>query len=115
MTFKEALQDDLETAYFDEDEFADELVIDGEHVVGIMQDFTNESPNDTHSFSKVNIKESVVKGRFLLYLRENDVKNMRRKKFTANSNVVINGKHYFVEDSKTIGGVTKVTIYKAMV
>ena len=113
MTFKESLQDDLDNVFFDSEELAAEHIIDGEKVIVVMQDFVYTSARTPgQQGSMINKKESATnKGSFLLYIRENDVKKLRRKRITAKSTINIDGKNYFVEDSKTSGGVNKVIIY----
>ena len=110
MNFKEAFESDLDEAFFDLDEFAEEIKIDGKKTVAIKQE--------------VNLKDAgnVLKGRFnprentqnstdfTLYIKEKDAK----RRFTANALINIDGEPMFVRSAKKLRGMIQITVGKKM-
>ena len=110
MNFKEAFESDLDEAFFDLDEFAEEIKIDGKKTVAIKQE--------------VNLKDAgnVLKGRFnprentqnstdfTLYIKEKDAK----RRFTANALINIDGEPMFVRSVKKLRGMIQITVGKKM-
>ncbi|MBO5032140.1 MAG: hypothetical protein J6C19_07960 [Lachnospiraceae bacterium] len=97
MTFKEAYQDDLENAFFDEDEFADRHSIDGEECMVIVTDAKSEDAQKVYGRAKtaLNPKESAVSRiSHIIYVREKDIK----RKLTVNAVINLDGKNYFIHN-----------------
>lgn len=104
MNFREALEDDLENAFFDEDEFASRHVIDGEECTIVMTEITSAEAKTRKS---LNPKESAINDiRYVLYIREKDMK----RKLTVNAMISLDGKKYFVRDVKHHEGMYEVAI-----
>lgn len=118
MGFKEALQEDLDNVFFDPEEFAGEHTIDGEVVTIIKQDmsFINAKKSGSGSRAGFNTKGLAANNNnVVVFIREEEVKKLKRKRFTANSMINLDGKKYFVSEVKTEGGITKLTMSITMV
>lgn len=110
-SFKEAYQDDLDNAFFDEDEFADKHTIDGEECVIILTDVTSAAASYSRAKSAINPKETAVnKISHVIYIRDTEVKKLKRKKFTSGAMISLDGKNYFVQDVKYSAGVYRLEI-----
>lgn len=105
MNFREAFEDDLENAFFDEDEFASRHVIDGEECTIVMTETISAEVKMRKS--SLNPKESAINDiRYVLYIREKDMK----RKLTVNAMISLDGKKYFVRDVKHREGMYEVAI-----
>jgi len=118
MGFKESLQDDRNNVFFNTEEFADEHVIDKETVMAIVQEinFSNLRKAVQSTRSGCNSKERALnKNGLLVLIQEEDVKKLKRKKFTVNSMITLDGSRYFVSDVSTSGGITKLTVHTTVI
>lgn len=118
MGFKESLQEDLDNVFFDPEEYASEHTIDGEAVTIIKQDvsFIDAKKFESSQRATFNPKENAAnRNHILVYIREEEVKKLKRKRFTANSMINLDGKKYFISEVKTEGGITKLTMSITMV
>lgn len=111
-SFKEAYQDDLDNAFFDEEEFAEKHTIDGEECVIILKDMTSVDASATgRARSEMNPKETAInKVSYIIYIRDTDLEKLKRKKFTCNAVIILDGKNYFVQDVKHTNGMYKLAI-----
>lgn len=108
-SFKESYQDDLENAFFDEDEFASRHTIDGKECTVILID--NTSTARALLKNALNPKEAAVnKISSILYIRDMDAEKLKRTKFTSNSVINLDGKKYFVQNVSHTDGVYRLTI-----
>lgn len=110
MNFKEAYQDDLATAFFDDEEFAGIHTIDGKECTVILTDVKKEGARKYYERSRAtfNQKETAVnKVSYILYVRETD---MDRKKLTTNAMIELDGKKYFILDVGLSAGVYTLAI-----
>lgn len=106
MNFKDVYREDLENAFFDEDEFAEKHMIDGKEYTIVLTEVKAEDARE-HVKKSVNPKETAInKVKFVLYIREKDVE----RKITVNSMINLDGKKYFVLDVIKMRGVYKVSI-----
>lgn len=107
--FKDSVAYDLNHTFFRSDEIAGEHKIDGEAVIAIVQDtdFTNASNSRN---GRVNVKEtSTNKEAIEVYIREEEVRRLKRGKITANSMINIDGKKMFVVEAKAFSGIVHFT------
>lgn len=111
MGFKESLQEDLNNVFFNPEEFASEHTIDGEKITIVFQEVSFvDAMKNRSARAAFNPKETAVnKNTVFIYIQEEEVKKLKRKKFTANSMITLDGRRYFVSEVRTEGGVTKLT------
>lgn len=108
-SFKEAYQDDLENAFFDEEEFAGRHTVDGEECMLILTDNTSTVP--VLLKNALNQKETAVnKISHILYIRDTEAEKLKRTKFTVNAMIHLDGKKYFVQDVKHTDGVYRLAV-----
>lgn len=110
MTFKEAYQEDLADAFFDDEEFASSHIIDGKECTVILIDVKNEGARKYYerSRSTFNPKETAInKVSYILYVREADIE---RKKITTNAVIELDGKKYFVLNVGLSAGIYTLAI-----
>jgi len=97
MNFKEAYADDLNTTFFDMDEFASEHTIDGKpyDVVVTRSDTEGSEPSRGEGNRVKNPKErDIASYRQKIYIRDRDFK----RKITPHATIKFDGQNYFVED-----------------
>lgn len=105
-SFKDAYQEDLDNAFFDEDEFAEKHVLDGEECLVIITDVNAVLPHDRGK-AALNPKEAAVnKVSYILLVRDRDLK----RKVTSGAMITLDGKKYFVQDVKHQKGVYRLEI-----
>lgn len=108
-SFKEAYQDDMENAFFDEEEFAGKHTIDGKECTLILTDNTSTAPALLKN--ALNPKETAInKISRNLYIRDTEAGKLERTKFTVNAMINLDGKKYFVQDVRHTDGVYRLTI-----
>lgn len=103
MNFKEAYQDDLNNAFFDEEEFASKHMIDGKECTIVLFEVTSlEAAKST-----INPKETAInKISYIIHVKDTEL----RKKITTNALINLDGKKYFVQSVKHIDGVYVIAI-----
>lgn len=107
--FKEAYADDLESAFFDEEEFASKHTIDGHECTIVLIDVTSADARMTYRSEKTSMisKETAInKTSYILYIRDTELK----RKITSNALINLDGKKYFVQDVKHTDGVYRLAI-----
>lgn len=110
MNFKEAFESDLDEAFFDLDEFAEEIKIDGKKMVAIKQEVNMKDAGNVLKGS-FNPRENTQNSTdFTLYIKEKDAK----RRFTANALINIDGEPMFVRSVKKLRGMIQITIGKKM-
>ena len=110
MNFKEAYEDDLDEAFFDEDEFAEKHLIDGVEMLAIKQEINFKDAGNVlkGSFNpRENTQNDVG---FSLFIKAKDAK----RRFTANSIIVVDKERMFVKDVKKTQGIIQITVGKRM-
>lgn len=108
MNFKEAYQEDLENAFFDQDEFASTHTIDGEEHSIVLVDMKSADAKGAYGRkSSLNPKETAInKVSYTVYIKEKDVK----RKFTSNAMINLDGKNYYIHDVGRTEGVYRLDI-----
>lgn len=105
MTFKEAFADDLNTTFFDTDEFASSHTIDGHTCDVVVTRNDTEQAKMTYYGQKrstINPKErDIAQYEQKVYIRDADLK----RKITPHSTIKFDGQNYFVEDVDHPDGV----------
>ncbi len=110
-SFKEAYQDDLANAFFDEDEFASRHTIDGVECTVILTDCTNSPLSPSRSKYALNPKETAIdKVSHIVYIRDTEAERLKRTKFTGNARIDLDGRKYFVQDVKHADGMYRLAI-----
>ena len=110
MNFKEAFESDLDEAFFDLDEFAEEIKIDGKKTVAIKQEVNLKDAGNVLKGS-FNPRENTQNSTdFTLYIKEKDAK----RRFTANALINIDGEPMFVRSVKKLRGMIQITVGKKM-
>ena len=110
MNFKEAFESDLDEAFFDQDEFAEEIKIDGKKTVAIKQEVNLKDAGNVLKGS-FNPRENTQNSTdFTLYIKEKDAK----RRFTANALINIDGEPMFVRSVKKLRGMIQITVGKKM-
>lgn len=110
MNFKEAFESDLDEAFFDLDEFAEEIKIDGKKMVAIKQEVNLKDAGNVLKGS-FNPRENTQNSTdFTLYIKEKDAK----RRFTANALIDVDGERMFVRSVKKLRGMIQITIGKKM-
>ena len=110
MNFKEAFESDLDEAFFDQDEFAEEIKIDGKKMVAIKQEVSLKDAGNVLKGS-FNPRENTQNSTdFTLYIKEKDAK----RRFTANALINIDGEPMFVRSVKKLRGMIQITVGKKM-
>lgn len=110
MNFKEAFESDLDEAFFDQDEFAEEIKIDGKKMVAIKQEVNMKDAGNVLKGS-FNPRENTQNNTdFTLYIKEKDAK----RRFTANALINIDGEPMFVQSAKKLRGMIQITVGKKM-
>ena len=110
-SFKEAYQDDLDNAFFTEEEFASRHTIDGEECTIILTDCTNSTPPSRSVKSMFTHKETAInKISYIVYIRDVEVEKLKRPKITTNAVINLDGKKYFVQDVNHTDGVYQLAI-----
>lgn len=111
-SFKEAYQDDLDNAFFDEEEFADKHIIDGEECTIILTDMTSvDASSYGHVKSVMNSKETAInRVSHIILVQDTEVDKLKRTKLTCNAMINLDGKKYFVQDVKHQNGMYRLTI-----
>lgn len=110
MNFKEAFESDLDEAFFDLDEFAEEIKIDGKKMVAIKQEISLKDAGNVLKGS-FNPRENTQNSTdFTLYIKEKDAK----RRFTANALIDVDGERMFVRSVKKLRGMIQITIGKKM-
>lgn len=110
MNFKEAFESDLDEAFFDLDEFAEEIKIDGKKTVAIKQEVNLKDAGNVLKGS-FNTRENTQNSTdFTLYIKEKDAK----RRFTANALINIDGEPMFVRSVKKLRGMIQITVGKKM-
>lgn len=108
-SFREAYQDDLENAFFAEDEFAGKHTIDGKECTLILTDNTSTAP--VLLKNALNPKETAVnKISHIIYIRDTEAEKLKRTKFTSNAVINLDGKKYFVQNVNHTDGVYRLAI-----
>ncbi len=108
-TFKDYFQEDLDTTFFDESEFASKHIIDGEEKVVVLVEAVNQDAKMSYGMMKqtLNPKETAInKIIYTMYVREKDM----RKRVTTNSLIQLDGKNYFVKSVTNTNGVYKLQL-----
>lgn len=109
MNFKEAYQDDLQMAFFDNEEFASRHNIDGVECTIILIEMANQGARKyyTRAKSTFNQKETAINlVTYIAYIRACDVK----RKFTTNALINLDGKKCFIQDVRLQEGVYILTL-----
>lgn len=109
MNFKEAYQDDLLMAFFDDEEFASRHNIDGVEYTIILTDMENQAARKYYgrARSTFNQKETAINlVKYIVYIRECDVK----RKFTTNALINLDGKKCFIQDVRLQEGIYILTL-----
>lgn len=109
MNFREAYQDDLANAFFDEDELASKHTIDGKECTVILTGTKREGARKYYgrAQSTFNQKETAVnKVSHVVYVRETDI----QRKLTVNAVINLDGKKYFILDVEFHEGVYTLVI-----
>lgn len=110
MNFKEAFESDLDEAFFDLDEFAEEIKIDGKKMVAIKQEVSLKDAGNVLKGS-FNPRENTQNNTdFTLYIKEKDAK----RRFTANALINVDGERMFVRSVKKLCGMIQITVGKKM-
>lgn len=110
-SFKEAYQDDLDNAFFDEEEFADRHTIDGEECTIILTDVTSTDASPRGVKTALNPKETAInRVSHIIYIRDTEVEKLKRTKFSCNAMINLDGKTYFVQDVKHQNGMYRLAI-----
>lgn len=110
MNFKEAFESDLDEAFFDLDEFAEEIKIDGKKTVAIKQEVNLKDAGNVLKGS-FNPRENTQNSTdFTLCIKEKDAK----RRFTANALINIDGEPMFVRSVKKLRGMIQITVGKKM-
>lgn len=110
-SFKEAYQDDLENAFFDEEEFASRHTIDGVECTVVLTECTNSAPSTSRLRYALNPKETAIdRISHVVYIRDAEAEKLKRTKFTCNARIDLDGKKYFVQDVKHADGVYRLAI-----
>lgn len=102
--FKEAYQDDLNNAFFDEEEFASKHTIDGEECTIVLIDMSSTDAKTYYGRTKSNLnpKETAINRiSHIIYIRDTELK----RKVTINAMITLDGKNYFVQGVKYTDGV----------
>lgn len=108
MNFREAYEDDLEQAFFDPEEFAEEHTIDGKKVLAVVMDAGLTQANDRRQ-GAFNPKDmSINTDSKTVYLME---KNCERK-FAPNTPINIDGKRMIVIKTGKLHGIVRLTVRK---
>lgn len=110
MNFKEAFESDLDEAFFDLDEFAEEIKIDGKKTVAIKQEVNLKDAGNVLKGSFNPRENTQNRTDFTLYIKEKDAK----RRFTANALINIDGEPMFVRSVKKLRGMIQITIGKKM-
>lgn len=100
--FKEAYQDDLDNAFFDEEEFAEKHLIDGEECTVVLTDMSSGAASYGQRKYALNPKETAInKVSYIIYIRDTELK----RKITTGAKIDLDGKKYFVQDVKHSEGM----------
>lgn len=110
MNFKEAFESDLDEAFFDLDEFAEEIKIDGKKTVAIKQEVNLKDAGNVLKGSFNQRENTQNSTDFTLYIKEKDAK----RRFTANALIDVDGERMFVRSVKKLRGMIQITIGKKM-
>ena len=110
MNFKEAFESDLDEAFFDLDEFAEEIKIDGKKTVAIKQEVNLKDAGNVLKGSFNQRENTQDSTDFTLYIKEKDAK----RRFTANALINIDGEPMFVRSVKKLRGMIQITVGKKM-
>lgn len=109
--FKEAYQDDLANAFFDEEEFASRHTIDGVECTVILTECTNSTLPSSRLRYALNPKETAIdKVSHILYIQDTEAERLKRTKFTGNARIDLDGKKYFVQDVRHADGMYRLAI-----
>lgn len=109
MNFREAYQDDLANAFFDEDGFASRHTIDGKECTVILAEARREGARKyyTRAQSTFNQKETAVdRASHVVYVRETDM----QRRPAVNAVISLDGRKYFVLDVRLHEGVYTLVI-----
>lgn len=115
MNFRDAYQDDLETTFFDLDDFASEHMIDGKPMVVVLETVDFQEAKAVHGARKsaMNPKENAInRESFALYIKDSDA---ARKKYTVNARIQVDGQDMFIYDVKQMEGIRRLVVGKHMV
>ena len=107
--FKDCYMDDVENAFFDEDEFAERHTIDGKECSVILTDVSVQNAKMSYGLMKstLNPKENAIgKHKYLLCVKEQDL----RKKLTVNATIVLDGKKLFVQNVSKNDGIYRLEL-----
>ena len=104
MGFKDDVRVDLDGVFFDTEFFAVLHKIDGEDIAVIVDEDELEEINRKES--EIAYKGKANKYAVLLYIREKDLK----RKYTVNSSLDYDGKMYFVNSIKKMGGLWRLLL-----
>lgn len=111
MNFKDMVLDDLDTVFFDIEEFADLHNVDGKDVYVVITDTTFKNAKMSYGLMKVtlNPKETAInKSGYLMFIRDGDA----RKRYTVNAMIKLDGVTMFVQDVKHWKGVWELKLGK---
>lgn len=106
MNFKEAYADDLDEAFFDEDEFAEKHLIDGVEMLAIKQEINFKDAGNVLKGSFNPRENTQNDAGFLLFIKTKDAK----RRFTANSRIQIDNKDMFIRSVEKTPGLIRLTI-----
>ena len=105
MTFKEAYADDLNTTFFDMDEFATEHTIDGyKYQVVVTRNDTEQAKMSSYNTERptpTRREQDIARYTQKVYIRDTDLK----RKITPHSTIKFDGQNYFVDDVDHVEGV----------
>lgn len=105
-SFRDAYQEDLDNVLFDETEFAEKHVLDGEECLIILTEVNAAAVHD-RGRSTLNPKETAInKVSYILFVRDRDLK----RKVTSGAMITLDGKKYFVQDVKHPKGMYRLEI-----
>ena len=114
MSFKDDMMDDLDKVFFDNDEFAEVHKIDGRELLVVLTDVTDQDVRSTYGLMKatLNPKETAIgKHLYHLFIRDRDT----NRKYTNNSQILLDGQIMFIQSAKHAGGVWQLVIGKSTV
>jgi hypothetical protein len=99
MNFKDAIAEDVDKVFFNEDEFAESAIVDGKSVPIILDDDALQGKSDVYAMG-------LAEGERLIFIKEKDLHRLPQ----PGEQMTISGKQWYVRHAVSNAGVFELRI-----
>lgn len=104
-SFKEFAESDLDSVFFNEDEFADEHELDGEKLSLVIVENNFDSVSQGFSRNQLNATQEVFQQLKTIYVKSKDYYVPK-----VDSTITLDGFEYYVEEAREEQGIIRIVV-----